>query len=134
MNRTRTVLIATVIAVLCAVSALQFVRNTWMSIQQSFANEQTEIFSEMADKATEALKRQPPDVEAAVGFLEYTRRYYPTGTKQTHGSTLDQIVERSRSLAETRIIEMLRDATGMDHGTDAEDWIHELRNHEESDK
>lgn len=134
MNRARTALIAAVIAVLCAVSAWQFCRNTWMAIQQSFADEQTEIFSEMTGKATEALKRQPPDVNAAVGFLEYTHKYYPAGTKQTHGSPLDGIVERSRSVAESRIIEMLRDATGMNHGTDAEDWIRELHNHAESDK
>lgn len=134
MNRKRTVLIAALIAVLCAVSALQFVRNTWMAIQQSFADEQTEIFFEMTTKATEALQRQPPDVKSAVGFLEYTHWYYPTGTKQTNGSPLDRIVERSRSFAESRIIEMLRDATGMDHGTGADDWIRELRNHTEPDK
>ena len=134
MNRTRTVLIAAVIAVLCAVAAWQFARNAWMAIRLSFADEQTEIFSEMTGRATEALKREPPDVKAALGFLEYTHSYYPTGTKQTHGSTLDRIVERSRSLAESRIIEMLRDATGVDHGTDAEDWIRELRKHEESEE
>ena len=134
MNRTRTALIAAVIVVLCAASAWQFGRNTCMAIQQSFADEQTELFSEMTGKATEALKRQPPDVKAAVGFLEYARNYYPTGTKQTLGSPLDRIVERSRSVAESRIIEMLREATGMDHGTDADDWIRELRNHAESEK
>ncbi|MEQ8849593.1 hypothetical protein [Botrimarina sp.] len=134
MNRIRTAFIAAVIAMLCAASAWQYGRNTWMTIQQSFADEQTEVFSEMTSKATEALKRQPPDVKAAVGFLEYTHGYYPTGTKQTHGSALDRIVERSRSNAESRIIEMLRDATGLDHGADADDWIRELRNHAESDK
>jgi len=134
MNRIRTALVAAVIAALCAASAWQFGRNTWMAIQLSFADEQTEIFSEMTDKATEALKRQPPDVKSAVGFLEYTHEYYPTGTKQTHGTTLDGIVERSRSVAESRIIGALRDATGLDHGTDADDWIRELRNHAGSDK
>jgi hypothetical protein len=133
MNRTRIVLMAAVIAALCAVVAWQFARDTWKSIQLSFADEQTEIFSEMVVKATDALNREPPDVKAAVGFLEYTHGYYPTGTKQTTGSTLDRIVERSRSRAESRIIEMLRDATGVDHGTTAEDWIRELRNYGEFD-
>jgi hypothetical protein len=134
MNRTRTVLIAVVIAVLCALAAWQFARNTWMAIRLSFADEQTEIFSEMTAKATESLNREPPDVKAAVGFLEYTHSYYPSGTKQTHGSTLDRIVERSRSLAESRVIEMLRDATGVDHGTDTEAWVREFRDHGESEE
>ena len=134
MNRTRTVLISAAIAVLFAGMAWQFARDAWKSIQISFADEQTEIFSEMVVKATDAINRQPPDVKAAVGFLEYTHRYYASGTKQTIGSTLDRIVERSRSLAESRIIEMLRDATGVDHGTDAEHWIRELRSHEETDE
>lgn len=129
MNRTRTVLIAAVIAVLCAAAAWQFTRNALMAIRLSFADDQTEIFSEMMNKATEALEQEPPDVKAAVGFLEYTHSYYPSGTKQTNGSTLDRIVERSRSRAESRIIEMLRDATGVDHGTDAQAWVRELRDH-----
>ena len=128
MNRTRTIVIAAVITGLCAVASWQFVRHAWMQIQLTFADEQTEIFSEMTDKASESLKREPPDVRAAVGFLEYTVSYYPSGSKQTHGSTLDRIVERSRSLAERRIIEMLRDATGEDVGTDAEAWIRKFGN------
>lgn len=131
MNRTRTIVIFAAIAVLCAVVAWQFARDATKSTKISFADEQTEIFSEMVVKATDALNRQPPDVRAAIGFLEYTHRYYPSGTKQTVGSALDRIVERSRSLAESRMIEMLRDATGEDHGATAEDWIRELRNHEE---
>ena len=130
MNRTRTVAIAATIAVLGGLVAWQFAREAWESIQISVADEQTEIFFEMVSKATDALDRQPPDVKAAVGFLEYTHSYYPSGTKQTVGSTLDRIVERSRLLAETRIVDMLRDATGEDHGADAEDWIRELRKHE----
>lgn len=128
MNRTRTIVIAAVIAGLCAVASWHFVRYAWLQIQLTFADEQTEIFSEMTDKASESLKREPPDISAAVGFLEYTVSYYPSGSKQTHGSTLDRIVERSRSLAERRMIEMLRDATGEDVGTDAEAWIRQFGN------
>ena len=130
MNRTRNILMAVVIAGLCAVASWQYVRNVWMQIELSFADEQTEIFSEMTDKASESLRQEPPDVRAAVGFLEYTHSYYPSGTKQKHGSALDRIVERSRSLAERRIIEMLRDATGKDVGADAEVWVREFGSQE----
>lgn len=126
MNRTLAIPIAAMIAVLCSVAAWQFARDTWTTIQISFADEQTEVFSEMIDKATEALKREPPDVKAAAGFLESIHGYYPSGTKQSRGSILDRIVERSRSLAESQIIEMLRDATGADLGTDAEAWVREF--------
>lgn len=126
MNRKRKILIAAVITGLCAVASWQYVLNVWMQIELSFANEQTEVFSEMSDKASESLRRDPPNVRAAVGFLEYTHSYYPSGTKQTHGSPLDRIVERSRSLAERRIIEMLRNATGKDVGMDPELWVREF--------
>jgi hypothetical protein len=134
MKRSSTIAVAAVIVVLCAVVAWQFVRGVWTSLQLSFADEQTEIFSEMVDKASEAIRREPPDVKAAVAFLDYTHSYYPSGTKQTSGSRLDRIVERSRSLAELRIVEMLRVATDADLGTDAESWIREFANQAVSDR
>jgi hypothetical protein len=77
----------------------------------------------MAAKAAESLRQSPPDTQAAVGYLEYAHNYYPSGTKQVRGSRLDRIVERSRSLAELRIIQMLRVVTGQELGDDAELWI-----------
>ncbi len=118
-----TIVFFTAILVLCAVVAWQFVSNAWSSIQLSLAEEQTEIFEEMAAMASESLQQSPPDVHAAVGYLEYAHYYYPSGTKQTNGSRLDRMVERSRSLAELRIIHMLQEATGKDLGNDAEVWI-----------
>jgi len=82
----------------------------------------------MAAKASKSLQQSPPDVRAAVGYLEYAHNYYPSGTKQKRGSRLDRIVERSRSLAELRMIQMLRDATGKELDNDAEAWIHEFSN------
>ena len=134
MNRTRNILISVVIAGLCAVASWQYVRRVWMQIELSFADEQTEIFSDMTDQASESLRREPPDVRAAVEFLRYTHGYYPSGTKQTHGSTLDRIVERSRSLAERRIMELLRDATGEDVGADTEAWVRKFSNYGEDKK
>jgi hypothetical protein len=43
-----------------------------------------------------------------VTYLEYTLSYYPSGTKQTKDSRLDQVVERARQCAEREIIAILR--------------------------
>ena len=124
--RRNTVIVLALSLVLCAVVAWHFASDAWSSIQLSFADEQTEIFADMAVKACDSLQQSPPDVRAAVGYLQYAHNYYPSGTKQTSGSRLDRIVERSRLLAELRIIEMLKDATSKDFGTDAELWIREF--------
>ena len=77
----------------------------------------------MVSEATAALEQSPPDISAAVGYLEYLHNYYPSGTKQTEGSRLDEIVERSRDLAEAQIIERLRHTAESDFGSDTEKWI-----------
>ena len=134
MNRSRTITVTAIVIVLFGVVSWQFVDGVWTSIQMSFADEQTEMFFEMVEKASEAIRREPPDVKAAVGFLEYAHNYYPSGTKQTAGSRLDRIVERSRSHAERQIIEMLRVVTDADLGTDVDVWIREFGNQEVSEK
>ena len=106
-----------------AVMAWRIIHEVSMSVQLAFADEQTEIFAEMVEKATEAAKREPPDIEAAVGVLSYAHCYYPSGTKQITGSRLDRAVEWSRAHTERQMIEMLRAATGMDLGTDPKAWI-----------
>ncbi len=109
-----TILFAAVVLILCVVVVWQFVDRGWSSIQLALADEQTEIFDDMVAKASKSLAESPPDVQGALGYLQYAHFYYPSGTKQTKGSRLDRIVERCRSLAEMRIIQMLRDATGKD--------------------
>jgi len=128
MKYSRTITFTDVVVILCAVVAWQYVRWVRLSIEVSFANEQTEIFAQMADGASEAIQREPPDIRAAVEFLDYTHGYYPSGSKQTSGSQLDKIVERSPLLAELRIIEILRVATEADFGTDVDAWVREFGN------
>jgi hypothetical protein len=111
------------IVVLLAVILVQFLQYGSTTIRIAFAAEQTETFEQMVAKASTSLRQSPPDTRGAVGCLRYARWYYPSGTKQTEGSRLDQIVERCRGLAEARIIQMLREATGKDLGDDAEHWI-----------
>lgn len=112
--------------VLILIIAYQFVVAMLDSLRLSFASDQTQIFCEIATEAKQALAQEPPNIRSALGSLEYIINYYPSGTKQTAGSTLDIIVERSRSLAEASIIEKLRVETGKDFGSKAEDWLRGL--------
>ena len=122
MKRSRAILFAIVLA-LVGVIVYGVVSHMVLLIRLALADEQTEIFQDMVVKASEALSQSSPDASAAVEYLCYAHRYYPSGTKQVAGSRLDVIVERARSLAEMRIIDMLRKATGKDYGEDAEAWI-----------
>lgn len=117
------ILIITALVVLIAALSWKVADGVWATIQVSFADEQTELFAEMVEKASEAIHQEPPDVESAVEFLRSAHNYYPSGTKQTTGSALDRIVERSRSNAERQIIAMLREITGADLGRNPNAWI-----------
>ncbi len=125
MKRHKLAVAATII-LLCGGVAYLFGQRSLHSVRLAFADEQTEIFIDMADKAAKSLRQSPPDVRAAVGYLKYAHSYYPSGTKQLAGSRLDTIVERCRTLAEWRIIQMLRSATGRDLGDDPEVWIQQF--------
>ncbi len=126
MTRSRAITVTVIGAAVIAVLAWQVVDGLSKSIQISIADEQTKIFSEMVEKASDAIRREPPDLKAAVGYLKYAHNYYPSGTKQTVGSHLDRIVERARSNAERQMMEMLRVVTGVDLGTDVDTWSREF--------
>ena len=121
--RYSTVGLATAVLVLLAIVIVGVLNYFVFTVRVALADEQTEIFSGMVAQATGALSVSPPKVQDAVASLRYAHRYYPSGTKQVTGSRLDRIVERTRSLAEMRIIDMLRDVTDEDYGQDAEAWI-----------
>jgi hypothetical protein len=55
--------------------------------------------------------------------LQYVVNYYPSGARQRKGSSLDAIVESSRSAAVRAIIARLRATTGADEGASPEPWI-----------
>ena len=61
-------------------------------VEVAFAGEQTAIFDDMR---IQALASQSP--EKVKDCLQYTETYYPSGTKQRTGSTLDRVVERHRA-------------------------------------
>jgi hypothetical protein len=89
-------------------------------VQMAFADEQTAIFDQM--------RRQTAESEAVdESHLEYALWYYPSGTKQTKGSSLDRVVERARQGAVREIIDILRSRTRKDFGDDPRRWIDGLR-------
>jgi hypothetical protein len=84
----------------------------------AFADEQTRIFDEVR---AEALRDK--QVTNIAGSLRYTFNYYRSGSEQSEGSNLDQIVERHRVCAMRDIIDHLRTLTGEDLGESPEAWI-----------
>ncbi len=97
------------------------VNNAWLSITASFADDQTLLIQEFRDKA---LATNEP--AKAASYLDAVIGYYPSGTKQQHGTTLDRLVERHRDDASMVIIRHLRQITGKDLGNDPQRWLEEF--------
>ena len=110
-----------VAAIILAVLVGGYLATLPLRVRIAFADEQTAIFDDMRVKAERA------DAAEALDYLEYTLRYYPSGTKQIGGSQLDRIVERARQNALREIIAALRARTGKDLGDDPQHWLDELR-------
>jgi hypothetical protein len=110
-----------VAAILLAVLVGGYLATLPLRVRIALADEQTAIFDDMRVKAERA------DTTKALNYLEYTLRYYPSGTKQIEGSQLDRIVERARRNALREIIAGLRARTGKDLGDDPQHWLDGLR-------
>jgi hypothetical protein len=82
------------------------------------AQDQAATFEKMRQQALKA-----SDPAHLVGYLECTVGYYPSGSKQSAGSSLDLIVEQARQSAVREIIADLRAKTGQDLGDDPQAWI-----------
>ena len=89
----------------------------WLRTRVAFAGEQTQLFEEMRLRA---LQTTPSE---AAGCLQYVVSYYPSGTKQEAGSSLDRMVERERQRVVSDIIDYLRAKTGEDLGKEPHVWI-----------
>ena len=85
--------------------------------QTEAARDQIAFFSEMASRS---MAGQPAQ---AAGCLYYVVTYYPSGTKQTSGSALDDLVEAQRKRAQLEIISVLRARTRDDLGQEPGPWI-----------
>ena len=108
------VLLLSSLALLCGWLIWRF---GWQSIEIGLADEQTWVFEEMTNRASQSKLTEAAD------YLQYVVDYYPSGTKQQPGSKLDRIVERDRAHAIREIIAYLRQKTGEDLGDDPEQWI-----------
>jgi len=95
-----------------------FVRWGYLRVQVALGEEQTQMFEECR---TRALEHSRP--EKIAGLIHAAIIYYPSGTKQTPGSHLDRMVERSRQIAIREMIAHLRATTGADLGSDPQAWI-----------
>jgi len=104
--------------VMTSVSGYYWYRFNDGKLRAKFADDQTTIFSMMRAKA---LKNNTAEASACLG---YVISYYPSGTKQSPGSTLDQIVERSRAIAIEDMVKHLRNTSSEDLGDDPDAWIH----------
>jgi ABC-type phosphate/phosphonate transport system permease subunit len=88
-----------------------------LHLEVVFAEDQTQIFDDMRQKALQT------DAIGAAESLEYVVNYYPSGSKQRTGSRLDKVVERERASVTHDIISYLRQKTGEDLGENPEAWI-----------
>ena len=88
-----------------------------LKIQTKFAQEQIAIFTEMSNRSMAGNPAQ------AAECLAYVVNYYPSGTKQSRSSALDDLVERQRERAQQEIIAILRARTRDDLGQKPEPWI-----------
>jgi hypothetical protein len=111
-----TLTVLLIVAFLC--TGYWFVRWGFLRVEVASGEEQTRMFEECLNQALQS--SQP---ERIVGLMEAAIIYYPSGTKQTAGSHLDRMVERSRQQAVKDMIVHLRATTGADLGSNAQVWI-----------
>jgi len=95
---------------------------TTLRSQTESARDQIAYFSEMSNRSLAGNPAQ------AAECLAYVVNYYPSGTKQTRSSALDDLVERQRERAQQEIIAILRARTRDDLGQQPGPWIKKYGN------
>ena len=108
MRRHSTWILAVSLVFALGLAGYWFVRHGWLHVQSALAEEQTLYFEEAREQGLKSSR--PEDI---VGCIEGALNYYPSGSKQTTGSHLDQVVERARRLAVDDMIRHLKNKTGM---------------------
>jgi hypothetical protein len=119
----KTMWISLSLAAACAILVILALSYCYLelTLRVLLAREQVKIFASMREKAHTA------DIQQAIECLEYTMRYYPSGTKQVQCSPLDEIVETSRTLAIVDMITLLRQESDKDFGSDPTVWLENRR-------
>ncbi len=115
--RRATIILSILSTCLITLSASLIVHFAPLEMRLMMARSQVQLFDEMREQALQA----GPD--RATELLEYATGYYPSGSKQIAGSTLDRIVEQARASATREIISRLRKTTGEDLGNAPASWI-----------
>lgn len=111
-------LIAWLSAGLYAILAIAlYLKHVERNLRMAFAKGQVRIFQQMCERCRDA------DAESCADYLSYALHYYPSGTKQRRGSSLDEVVETARQWAVNEMIAELRRKTGEDLGNDPVKWI-----------
>jgi hypothetical protein len=118
MSRRSIWILSALLLLVVGLAGYWYVRHSWLHVQTAFAEEQTLMFEECREKASQCSR--PEDITA---FIRQTLVYYPSGSKQRTGSHLDGIVERTRRLAVADMIGRLRLTTGLDLGNDPQAWM-----------
>jgi hypothetical protein len=104
-------------AVSLALSGWVLFSYLYLRVQVVLANDQTWHFAQSRDHAL-ATK----NAEGVVDLQKIVQEY-PSGTKQSKGSLLDQMVERQRAAAVREVVAHLRKETGQNLGDDPTVWI-----------
>ncbi|HEY1172087.1 MAG TPA: hypothetical protein VGH19_12005 [Verrucomicrobiae bacterium] len=107
----------TLCALLALISLLQLWNHFKLQDQIEAANDQIAYFSELSNRSLAGNATQ------AAECLRSIVTHFPSGTKQTHGSALDTLVEHQRERAQLEIIAILRVRTRDDLGQKPEPWI-----------
>ena len=115
----RLVLLLSVVVVSC-LCILFATKYTMLKLRVDFAAGQIATIEEMKTAAGETT-----DPHKLSGQLQYVVSYYPSGSKQFNGTSLDRVVETARSNAVAAIIAHLRATTGKDLANDPEAWFKE---------
>lgn len=112
-----TIVLSIVCVALLALSAALIIHFLPLEMRVVMARSQVQLFDEMREQALQA------SASGTADKMSYVVSYYPSGTKQIAGSSLDQIVEQARAATIRECIGHLRKTTGADLGDAAEPWI-----------
>ncbi|MBB6052612.1 hypothetical protein [Armatimonas rosea] len=107
-------IIAAANVILCGWALVSYL---YLRVQVVLANDQTWRFEQSRSHALASKNAE------GVADLQKIVQEYPSGTKQSKGSLLDQLVEQQRASAVREVLAHLRKETGKNLGDDPNIWI-----------
>lgn len=110
--------------VLCCVCGVLGINHALLQMRVASARGQVAVFAAMEGSA-----QHTTDTRKLAECLDYVVNYYPSGSKQKVGSSLDYIVETARSNATIKILDRLRSTAAVDLGPDVNKWLQKYAEH-----